>query len=306
MSLSADIVVDRRRLKRRLVVWQIVAVLSLIAGAIVVFAQSNGPGQVLRIGPYVAVVSVEGVIIDDRDRALLFRRLAEDDDVRAVLVRIDSPGGTAVGGEALFRQIRSVAEVKPVVAVMRSLATSAAYMAAIASDHIIARSSTITGSIGVLLQTTDVTTLLDSIGVKPEAIKSTPLKAQPNPLEPFSEEARRATQAVVDDIYAMFVEMVVDRRSAALSGNTTFADGRVFTGRQAKELGLIDAIGGETEARSWLAEQRDIDPRLPLRERALDRDHRSVAEFVLQLLGNAFFSGAHQLDGVVSVWHPSN
>lgn len=306
MSLSADIVVDRRRLKRRLVVWQIVAVLSLIAGAIVVFAQSNGPGQVLRIGPYVAVVSVEGVIIDDRDRALLFRRLAEDDDVRAVLVRIDSPGGTAVGGEALFRQIRSVAEVKPVVAVMRSLATSAAYMAAIASDHIIARSSTITGSIGVLLQTTDVTTLLDSIGVKPEAIKSTPLKAQPNPLEPFSEEARRATQAVVDDIYAMFVEMVVDRRSAALGGNTTFADGRVFTGRQAKELGLIDAIGGEAEARSWLAEQRDIDPRLPLRERALDRDHRSVAEFVLQLLGNAFFSGAHQLDGVVSVWHPSN
>lgn len=306
MSLSADIVVDRRRLKRRLVVWQIVAVLSLIAGAIVVFAQSNGPGQVLRIGPYVAVVSVEGVIIDDRDRALLFRRLAEDDDVRAVLVRIDSPGGTAVGGEALFRQIRSVAEVKPVVAVMRSLATSAAYMAAIASDHIIARSSTITGSIGVLLQTTDVTTLLDSIGVKPEAIKSTPLKAQPNPLEPFSEEARRATQAVVDDIYAMFVEMVVDRRSAALGGNTTFADGRVFTGRQAKELGLIDAIGGEAEARSWLAEQRDIDPGLPLRERALDRDHRSVAEFVLQLLGNAFFSGAHQLDGVVSVWHPSN
>jgi protease-4 len=298
---DVDYWLDRRRLKRSLTWWRVIAVLALVAAVV------TGIGRYDNVlgGRYVARIAVDGIILDDRERDEALARLAKDGAVRAVIVRIDSPGGTVVGGETLFRRLRDVAQAKPVVAVMGEVATSAAYMTALGSDHIVASEGTITGSIGVILQTTDVTELMGRIGVKPETIKSGPLKAQPNPFEPFSPEAREATRKIVTDMYEMFMAMVADRRGLDRAAVRGMADGRVFTGRQALASGLIDAVGGEDEARAWLEQQHQIDRGLPVRDISTREPQHKILDLVDGLIGKALYSKGVRLDGLMSVWHPA-
>lgn len=300
MVLDADIVVDRRRLKRRLTLWRIAAVVAVVLAVIAVVGRFGGLYERAHVGR----LSIEGIIVDDpqRDQALI--DIAADDDVRALIVRIDSPGGTVVGGEALYHHLRRVAERKPVVAVMGEVATSAAYMTALASDRIVAREGTITGSIGVIMQTADLTGLLDRIGVKPESVKSTPLKAQPNPLETFTPAAREAAREVVLDLYEMFVGMVEERRRLGHERTLALADGRVFTGRQAVANGLIDELGGEAEARAWLDEVGNVDSAVPVRDVEIDRPEDRLRDLIGGLVGKAIFSERLRLDGLISLWHP--
>ena len=300
MALDADSVIDRRRLKRRLTLWRIVAVVAVVLAVIAALGRFGGYFERAQVGR----LSVEGVIVDDPRRDQALRDVAADDDVLALIVRIDSPGGTVVGGEALFRNLRMVAERKPVVAVMGEVATSAAYMTALAGDRIIAREGTITGSIGVIMQTADLTGLLDKIGVKPESVKSTPLKAQPNPLETFTPAAREAAREVVLNLYEMFVGMVEERRQLGHDRTLALADGRVFTGRQAVANGLIDELGGEPEARAWLDEVGDIDSTVPVREVEVGRPEERLRDLVGGLVGKAIFSERLRLDGLISLWHP--
>lgn len=300
MSVDADYLVDRRRLKRRLVFWRIAAVGAVIVAVIA----AVGRIQDAAVGSYVARVSVDGVIVEDMDRQTALADLAADDDAKALIVRINSPGGTVVGGESLYRYLRHVSEQKPVVAVFGELGTSAAYMAALGSDHIVASEGTITGSIGVILQTTDLTGLLDKIGVKPEAVKSTPLKAQPNPLEPFTPAARAAIEDVIDDIYVMFVGMVEQRRELTGDELARVTDGRVFTGRQALDNGLVDAIGGEPEARQWLERTHDIDAAMPVENIEIEDTEELVRKLFGESIGKVLFSERLRLDGLISLWHP--
>lgn len=300
MSLEADQIVDRRRLKRTLTFWRILAVVALVAAALAVAGRVQG----LKRGNHVARLVVEGLIFDDRARDQALLDLAADSDAKALIVSIDSPGGTIVGGEALYYSLRNVADSKPVVAVMGSTATSAGYMTALGADHIVARSGTVTGSIGVLIQTADITGLLDKLGIKPETIKSRPLKAQPNPLEPLSEEAREATRAVVLDLFEMFVEMVAERRDMPRDKVLALADGRVFSGRQALSNGLVDALGGESKARQWLAETHEIPESLPVRNIEVVHEDGVWRDFIGGLLGKTLFSERLRLDGVISLWHP--
>lgn len=300
MSVDADYLVDRRRLKRRLVFWRVIAVLAVVAAVVAAVGRFHGaPG-----GGYVARVTVDGVIVEDLDRQNALAELAGDDAVKALIVRINSPGGTVVGGESLYRYLRRVAEAKPVVAVFGGLGTSAAYMAALGSDYIVASEGTITGSIGVILQTTDLTGLLDKIGVKPEAVKSTPLKAQPNPLEPFTPAARAAMQDVIGELYAMFVGLVEQRRGLTRDQLAWATDGRVFTGRQALDNGLVDAIGGEPEARLWLERTHDIDAAVPVESIDLENTEEMVRKLFGESIGKVLFSERLSLDGLVSLWHP--
>ena len=300
MVLDADIVIDRRRIKRRLTLWRVVAVVAVVVAVIAAVGRVGGLYERAHVGR----LSIEGIIVDDpqRDQALV--DVADDDDVRALIVRINSPGGTVVGGEALYRHLRRVAERKPVVAVMGEVAASAAYMAALAGDRIIAREGTITGSIGVIMQTADITGLLDKIGIKPESVKSAPLKAQPNPLETFTPEAREAAREVVLDLYEMFVGMVEERRRLGRDQTLALADGRVFTGRQAVANGLIDALGGEAEAREWLDEVRDVDSAVPVRDVEIGGPEDKLRDFLGGLVEKAIFSERLRLDGLISLWHP--
>lgn len=300
MSLDADIRADRRRLKRRLTFWRLAAVIAALA-AILVTLNRNQP---IFESAHIARLSVDGIILDDPDRNELLDKVKDDATIKAVIVRIDSPGGTVVGGENLYRHLRAIAAVKPVAVTMGEMATSAAYMTAIAGDRVFARQGSITGSIGVILQTTDVTGLLAKLGITTEALKSAPLKAVPSPLEPLTPEAKEATMAVIRDVFDMFKGLVAERRALTAEEVDKLADGRVYTGRQALKNGLIDEIGGEMEAVQWLGRAYGIDTRLPVRDLKPGEDIRLWRDIVGSLAGKALFSERLTLDGLLSLWHP--
>lgn len=300
MAYDADAIVDRRRLKRQLAWWRGIAVLALVGFALTVIVAKSG----LPSANHVARLTVDGLILEDQARDDALRGLARDDRVKALIVRIDSPGGTVIGGETLYRSLRDVAAKKPVVAVLGGVATSAGYMVALASDRIVARESTITGSIGVLLQTTEVSGLLGKLGIATEAVKSGPLKAQPSPLEPMSPAARQATQELVNDMFDMFVELVTDRRRLQPSEVKAVTDGRVFTGRIALARRLIDDIGGEDEAVNWLETERSVAPGLPVRDVKIERELGSWFGIFDALARKTILSERLTLDGLISVWHP--
>lgn len=299
MYSDADTLVDRRRLKWRLTFWRVVAVIAVVGAAVVGFGRFDENG----FSDYVARLDIDGLILTDRSVEEALAETAKSGNAKALLLFIDSPGGTVVGGETLYRSIREVAEKKPVVAVMGNTATSAAYMAALGADYIVAHAGTVTGSIGVILQTADVTGLLEKIGVKPETVKSGALKAQPNPMERFSADARRMTQAVVADLHEMFVDMVRERRGMDAARAREISDGRIFSGRQAVSGGLVDAIGGEKEARAWLAESRGVDAALEMRNIHELPPEEIWRRMLSGLVGKALFSERLKLDGVISLWH---
>lgn len=300
MSLDPDYVVERRRLKRRLTFWRVLAVVAIVAAVVAAAGRFN----LIAHRDHVARIAIEGLILDDKARDEALVEVAGDRKARALLVKIDSPGGTYVGGEALYQTLRRVAKKKPVVAVMGTTATSAGYMTALASDHIVARASSLTGSIGVIMQTADITGLLEKLGIKPETVKSGALKAQPNPMEPFTPEARKATEAVVKDFYDMFVSLVADRRSLAKAKVLILSDGRVFSGRQALAQGLVDQIGAEPEARKWLQETHKIADSLPVKDVEVKHEDQPWRDLLGSAVGKVLFSERLRLDGVLSVWHP--
>jgi protease-4 len=324
MSLDADYIVDRRRMRRKLTFWRVLAVLVAIAGVVAATARlsRSGLGLSEASGTYVARIAIRGIIRNDQERTEALDRLAKS-QAKAVIVHIDSPGGTAAGAEQLYDSLRAVAGAKPMVVVVDGLAASGGYIAALSADHVVARSAGLVGSIGVLFQYPNFTDLLKTVGVKVEEVKSSPLKAAPNGFEPTSPEARAALEAIVKDSYAWFRGLVKDRRQFDDAGIERVADGRVFTGRQALALKLVDELGGEEAAIAWLAKEKSIDPKWPVRDwrlkpRFTDLDfiHLGTAA-VLDAVGLRSLaqriedSGAVQaieklnLDGLLALWHPS-
>lgn len=298
MTFDADALLDRQRMKRRLFWWRTLAIATLASLAIVAAGRLDRlPGQ-----DHVARLSISGIILDDPARDDMLKDLADDGAVRALVVRIDSPGGTVVGGETLYLSLRQVATRKPVVAVMGTAATSAAYMAALGADRILAHEGTLTGSIGVLLQSADVTGLLQKLGITAEAIKSAPLKAVPSPLEKLTGEGRAATRSVVMDMYAMFVDLVAERRGLERAQALSLADGRLFTGRQALDKRLIDALGGETEALEWLFQAHGVPKDLPIRDVSTNYDESFLAGAISSITGKTKLIERLTLDGLISLW----
>jgi len=281
-------------------IWRIAAI--IIAVALIATALGRFSGKPSR--PYIARLDVEKVIVNDQDRLDALEAILDDPNVKALVLAVNSPGGTVVGGEALYHSLVRVNKKIPVVAVMGDLATSAGYMIAVASDHIVAREGTITGSIGVLFQTAEITELLGKLGVSVETIKSGPLKAEPSPFKKLTPAVRRSTQILVDDMFDMFTGMVAKQRNMTRQRVQSLADGRVFTGRMALKEGLIDAIGGEREALQWLTENKGLDENLPVRKLKIKRDVKDWFEHLSSLARKTVLSERLTLDGLVSVWHP--
>ena len=259
MSLETDLILDRRRLKRRLNLWRVLAVAAGTAALVAVVSPRATGG----LGQHVARVNVTGVITEDRKLIERVTALAKDRAVPAVIVSIDSPGGSVAGGESLRAALLRVAAAKPVVAVMRGTAASAGYMVALPAARIFARDATLTGSIGVILQTGEVSGLLSRLGVSAEAITSGPLKDQPSFTRGLTAQGRDYLAGLVADMYDQFVGMVAEARHMDAAQVRALADGRAYTGRQAQKLGLVDEIGGETEAREWLARERGVPTTVP-------------------------------------------
>jgi protease-4 len=267
MTFEADQIIDRRRLRRKLSFWRIAAFLALVIAIIGGYAFYTGRDGIPEFtSPQIARVTISGFITDSRERGELLERLAETDAVKAVVVSIDSTGGVTAGGEALYEGLRRLTEAKPTVATFGTFAASAAYMAAIATDHIVTRRTSITGSIGVLFQYPEVSELLKKVGVAVEEVKSSPLKAEPSPFKPPSPEATAVIAGVVRDTYEWFVDIVAERRDLPRATALRLADGRIFTGRQALAAKLVDEIGGEDEAIAWLAKEHGVDADLPIKD----------------------------------------
>src|SRR5262252_7673509 len=268
MSLDADTIVDRRRMRRKLTFWRVLAVLVAICAVVAAGAALRAPGTGILTGTpggAIARVTITGLIRSDQDRVEAPERLGKS-RAPAVIVHINSPGGTTSGSEQLHDSLMRLKEQKPLVVVVDGLAASGGYITAIAADHIIAQETSLVGSIGVLFQYPNVTDLLRTLGIKVEEIKSSPLKAAPNGFEPTSPEARAAIESIVLDSYAWFRGMVKSRRHLDDATLDRVADGRVFTGRQAIDLKLVDELGDEKSAVAWLAKERGLDPNTPVRD----------------------------------------
>ena len=300
MTQEADLWIDRRRLKRHLSIWRGIAIIVVFVTIGVTIINHRGS----NLGNYIARLEITNIIKNDTKRLATLNRLANDNNVKALIVSINSPGGSVVGGEALYRSILRIKNKIPVVAVMNEVATSAGYMVAIAADHIFAQKGTITGSIGVIFQTAEVTDLLSKVGIKVEAIKSSPLKAEPSAFSKITPKVREVTQQLVDDMNNMFISMVSTSRKIKEKQVQELADGRVFTGRMAREKGLIDAIGSEFQARIWLSDFKGIDQSLPVRNILEKPKMTDWLEHILLLPQKIAFTEGLRLDGLLSVWHP--
>ncbi|MCB8874112.1 signal peptide peptidase SppA [Acidisoma silvae] len=302
MSLETDLILDRRRLKRRLITWRVVAVLAVVLAAIAVVGRIGFP---LPGSRYVAVLHVTGIITDDEKRVRAVSALAADPDVAALMVEIDSPGGSVAGGEALHDAVAKVAAVKPVVTVMGGTAASAGYMIAVPAARIFARQSTITGSIGVIMEAPEFSGLLDKLGIDVQTLVSGPLKGQPSYSAPMTPAGHVALQSLLMDLYDQFVGMVATGRHMSFDDVKKLADGRAYTGRQAIGLHLVDQIGGEDDARAWLASAKKIPTDLPTRDVHARKTGVSFLGFRLNGLANLLFSQTVPLDGALALWQPS-
>jgi protease IV len=321
MTFETETVLDRRRLRRRLSFWRAAAVVAVIlALGVASFATSERVGLTER--RQIARISFEGFITDNRDQLRLLKRVADNKQVVAVVLYINSPGGTTSGGEALFEAIREVAKTKPVVAQMGTVATSAAYIIALATDHLVARGNSITGSVGVIFQWAEVSQLLDKLGVKMNEVKSGPLKANPSPFQPVDDAGKALAEQMVAESQRWFVGLVADRRGIDTKGVSGLEQGRVFSGREALASKLVDQIGGEAEAVRYLEEKRNVPKGLkvidfkPKRDRDWGLLSLSLAAFgrltgwgpaeeIGQLLAGDGGLGRLRLDGLVSVWQGS-
>ncbi|MEX3011224.1 signal peptide peptidase SppA [Hoeflea sp. TYP-13] len=246
-------IADRRRLRRKLTFWRVVALVVVLAGiAGLVVSNSASDSIAGKSTAHIARVTISGVITDDTEMIERLETIRKSDRVKALIIRLESPGGTSYGGETLYNAVRAVAADKPVVAEVRTLAASAAYMIACGTDYIVAGDTSIVGSIGVIFQYAQVSGLLEKVGVSVQEIKSAPLKAEPSPFHAASDEAKAMIRSMINDSYNWFVDLVADRRGLSRADALKLADGSIFTGRQAAGNGLVDIIGGEAEIRTYL------------------------------------------------------
>lgn len=310
----ADYILDRHRLRRKLTFWRVICVVAVI-GLIGLAAWSMSGDKTATGEKHVARLALSGLLTGDRETLKLIDGIAKS-NAAGVIVTIESPGGTTTGAEKIYAELRRLAAKKPVVAVIETTGASGAYIAAMGADRIVAHGNSLVGSIGVLFQYPNLSRAMETIGVKMEEIKSSPLKAAPNPFENASPEARAALASLVTDSYDWFRDLVRERRNLTEEELKVVADGRVFTGRQALQVKLVDQLGSERDAIAWLEAERKIDKGLPLREWRRPSKSRfdvfslgSLADLVgLPGVAALLRAGEREaqtasLDGLLALWH---
>jgi protease-4 len=313
---SADHLVDRRLLQRKLSFWRIAAFVLVIAMIAAAGLRLSGVGKPTAQTPHIARLSIQGLITGDKTTLKLIDQIKKS-KAAAVILAIDSPGGTTTGAEKLYNAIRDLSAKKPVVAVVGNMAASGAYIAALGTDRIVASGNSLVGSIGVLIQYPNVAGLLDKIGVKMDAVKSSPLKAEPSGYEPTSPEVRQVLASLVNDSFVWFKSLVQQRRKMTDAELAAVATGRVFTGRQALPLKLIDQVGDEKAAVDWLVHNKGIAKNLPIRDwkEGTSLERLGILGSAARIAGVLGFSGVataldqadafHQtrlLDGLLAIW----
>jgi protease-4 len=280
--------------------WRLLAVLLVLAAVLLTLGGCwfSDWKDDINVGPHIAVIQVKGIITDSAYALNVIDQLRDDDDVKAVLVNIDSPGGTMVGGIRMFDELRKVATKKPVATVMGTMAASAGYMISLSGDRIFANPATLTGSVGVLLPLVDATGLADKLGIKEDSFTSGELKEVTSPLARRDPHARAYLQELVQRMDGVFMAMVKNRRPH-LSAATlaTISDGRAVAGVQALDMKLVDQLGGEADAQHWLSEQAKAKEDLELRDYDLTEPAKGLGGW---LSGSA--DGQLHLPGLLGQW----
>ena len=316
MSLDADNLIARRKMRRRVSFWRAICIVLAVVTLVALAYGSSGSGFNLgKRADHIARIRVEGMITGNTNTLDMLRKIEKAKQVKALLVHIDSPGGTTAGSEAIYERLRIIAKDRPVVAVMNTVAASGGYITAIAADHIVARGNTMTGSVGVIFQWAQVEKLLSSLGVDMQERKSGALKAEPNMFSDPSAETLAVTDAMIRDSFVWFTDLVKERRKLSASQMTLISDGRVFTGRQALTAKLVDTLGGEDQAIDWLNEQHKIskDMKVVEWEPEPSATTSSLGLFGLSRLArwlglsaavDALEARTVKLDGLLVLWHP--
>jgi len=322
MASELDMVLDQRLLRRRLWRWR------LIAGALglaVIFAlfslgrRGEDHQGMFGARSHIARMDITGLITENREQIAFIKKLGDDAAVKAVILAVDSPGGTTTGGEVLYGALLDLAKKKPVVAVGGTIATSAAYMISLAADRIFVHGNTITGSVGVIFQYPQVDEGLAKLGIKMHEIKSGPLKAVPSMFEPLDDQGKALAEGMVKEGQVWFQGLVTARRHITPSAIPGLEAGSIYSGRQALTYKLVDEIGGEDEAIAWLEKDKGIAPKLPVFDRRPPHSRywglmgEAGAEsgdglggylqaLIERMIGSSDLARL-RLDGLLSVWH---
>ena len=299
---QADMMSDRRRLKKSILRWRWIASIAALSFVTIALFWT---GSFLKnsFGPRIVEVCIDGVISEDPYLLEALADLEHNRDVVGLILKINSPGGTMVGGETLYEALCRIGNTKPIVAELGTVAASGGYMAAIAADHIVAHRGTVTGSIGVIFQSMNFSDVLKKLGVAPVTIKSGPLKASPNPFEPIDDKANKAMNGLIEDMFDVFINMVADRRKMSVESVRTLADGRVYTGQQALENGLVDEIGGRRNALRWLEMDAGVAVNAKIVPLDVEYPDKSwIGAFFQGKFGKIFSYDSIKLDGLLAVW----
>ncbi|MCP3953599.1 MAG: signal peptide peptidase SppA, partial [Desulfobacterales bacterium] len=219
----------------------------------------GGDRAEFEFGEKVGVVDISGVIIDARGTIDQIKQLREEDDIKAIVVRIDSPGGAVAPSQEIYREIRKTVPIKKVVASMGAVAASGGYYIAAAADGIIASPGTITGSIGVIMAYTNYRALLDKIGLVPVVVKSGTYKDTGSPVREMTASEKELLEGLTDKIHRQFIKDIVEGRRMDPEKVVMLADGRIYTGEEAIDLGLVDRLGNIEDAIEWAGRMGGIE-----------------------------------------------
>lgn len=305
MSLSADILLERTRLKSLVRRWRVLFIISLLIILSLVGITSNKEIISSSKEKYVALIELSGIIFENDEQKKRLLELSKDKNVEAVIVYINSPGGTMTGSEIVYRMLTKISETKPVISVIGSIGASGGYMAALAGDKIFSQQSSLTGSIGVMLQSAEVTGLAEKIGVSLRTFKSSPLKGEPSPFSKITPEVEESINSSIEDSYKQFVSMVQESRNLPEEKLKQAIDGRVFTGNQAKELGLIDYFGDENDALYLLKEEDKISRDSKIRKYELIKKMEGIDLLLSIFSGDQNILSSVSYGGMMALWQPS-
>ena len=227
----------------------IVLIVAVMSGAVLTLVYfTGGRTGTIQFGEHIALIEIQGTLKDGDYVTNLLHRYARQTNVKAIIISINSPGGGVAPSQEIYREIKRVREKKPVVAFMGSVAASGGYYVASAASKIMASPGTLTGSIGVIMEFANLEELMKKIGVGATVIKSGAFKDIGSPTRPMTDEERKFLKALVDDVNNQFINDVAKGRNLDVEKVRAIADGRIFTGKQAKELGLIDDLGNFRDA----------------------------------------------------------
>ena len=258
--------------------------------------------QNYKKNPFIAKIYLEGMITSESNLIEKIDQLKQKQNLKGILLTINSPGGTFVSSKEIYDTLKFFDEKIPVAIYMKEVATSGAYLVSLGADQIFANAGTITGSVGVILQTADISLLLNKIGVSPLVIKSGDLKAIPNPLEKTNDEQIKYIKNVVLLMQEEFSKIVKLERELTWDNLEKISDGRIFTGNQAKEINLIDEIGAENDAIDWIKKKAGLDDNIKIIDYARED---SFFDFLnLKFLKKFNDMNVKLSDGILVIWTP--